>query len=84
MTPDRWEQIDALLDLALEQEPSRRTAFLLEACAGDELLQQLNGICNTQPDFASCRAQCTELPIAPDDSVIAIGRQKACDSLHTI
>jgi hypothetical protein len=40
MTPDRWQQIDALLDLALEQEPSQRAAFLVEACAGDEVLRQ--------------------------------------------
>ncbi len=40
MTPDRWKQIDALLDLALEQEPSRRAAFLVQACAGDESLRR--------------------------------------------
>src|SRR5215831_7567386 len=36
MTPDRWQQIDRLLDLALEQEPSQRASFLVEACSGDE------------------------------------------------
>jgi eukaryotic-like serine/threonine-protein kinase len=40
MTPERWQQIDTLLDLALEQEPSRRATFLVEACAGDEALRQ--------------------------------------------
>jgi eukaryotic-like serine/threonine-protein kinase len=39
MTPDRWRQIDMLLDLALEQEPSRRASFLVEACNGDEGLR---------------------------------------------
>jgi serine/threonine protein kinase/Tol biopolymer transport system component len=40
MTPDRWKQIDALLDSALEQEPSRRASFLVQACDGDEALRQ--------------------------------------------
>ncbi|MEW5976673.1 MAG: protein kinase [Acidobacteriota bacterium] len=40
MTPERWRQIDSLVDLALEQEPSQRSAFLATACAGDEALRQ--------------------------------------------
>jgi eukaryotic-like serine/threonine-protein kinase len=40
MTPDRWQQIDTLLDLALEQEPSRRASFLAEACNSDEALRR--------------------------------------------
>jgi len=39
MTPERFRQIDKLLDLALEREPSERGRFLDEACDGDEALR---------------------------------------------
>jgi serine/threonine protein kinase len=39
MTPERWQQIDKLLEQALEQEPDRRSAFLDEACHGDAALR---------------------------------------------
>ena len=39
MTPERFQQIDKLLDLALEREPSERARFLDEACDGDEALR---------------------------------------------
>ena len=37
---DRWQQVDKLLEEALEQEPDRRTAFLDEACHGDVALRR--------------------------------------------
>ena len=40
MEPERWQQIDKLLEAALEQEESQRKAFLKEACGGDEALRQ--------------------------------------------
>jgi hypothetical protein len=40
MTPDRWQQINRLYQAALELETSQRTAFLKEACAGDEELRR--------------------------------------------
>jgi eukaryotic-like serine/threonine-protein kinase len=39
MTPDRWQQIKALLQSALEQEPRQRAAFLAKACSHDEPLR---------------------------------------------
>src|SRR5262245_27956053 len=39
MNPERWRQIDQLLDEALELEPEERAAFLDVACAGDESLR---------------------------------------------
>ncbi len=39
MNPERWQQIDQLLQSALEQEPGQRSAFLAHACAGDEPLR---------------------------------------------
>src|SRR5438309_1223618 len=40
MTPDRWRQIDRLLEAALERPSEQRAAFLAEACAGDQELRQ--------------------------------------------
>ena len=40
MKPERWQQIKALLQAALEREPNQRPAFLDEACQGDKLLRQ--------------------------------------------
>ena len=40
MTPERWQQIKALLESAIERDPSAREAFLDEACAGDPELRR--------------------------------------------
>src|SRR6267143_528673 len=39
MQPERWQQIDQLFHLVLEQGPGQRAVFLSQACAGDEALQ---------------------------------------------
>src|SRR6476646_7575205 len=39
MTPERWQQIKALLESALERDPRERAAFLHEACAADIALR---------------------------------------------
>ncbi|MGH9845807.1 MAG: protein kinase domain-containing protein [Blastocatellia bacterium] len=40
MKPERWRQIDELLQSALEREASERPVFLDEACAGDRELRR--------------------------------------------
>jgi Tol biopolymer transport system component/predicted Ser/Thr protein kinase len=40
MTPERWQQIDKLLEQALEQQRGNRNLFLDSACAGDEELRR--------------------------------------------
>ena len=40
MEPERWQEIDKILEAALEQEEPGRSAFLEEACAGDESLRK--------------------------------------------
>src|SRR6266404_7533657 len=40
MKPERWKQVDQLLDTALELPPEKRAAFLDQACAGDEELRK--------------------------------------------
>ena len=38
--PDRWHRVKELFQSALEREPSQRTAFLDQACGGDDELQK--------------------------------------------
>ena len=40
MKPERWQQIDLLLQEALAREPDERPAFLTLACGSDETLRQ--------------------------------------------
>jgi serine/threonine protein kinase len=40
MDKERWQQVDKLLQSALEREAKERSAFLREACAGDEGLRR--------------------------------------------
>jgi serine/threonine protein kinase/tetratricopeptide (TPR) repeat protein len=39
MTPERWRQVEAVLNAALEREPEERAALLDGACAGDPRLR---------------------------------------------
>ncbi|HET8781419.1 MAG TPA: protein kinase [Pyrinomonadaceae bacterium] len=39
MTPERWRQVEAVLQAALEREPEERAALLDNACAGDPELR---------------------------------------------
>lgn len=39
MKPDRWKQIDDLLEAALRRLPAERNSFLDEQCAGDQALR---------------------------------------------
>ncbi len=40
MTPERWQQVKAVFQAALEADPSARAAFLIEACANDDALRE--------------------------------------------
>ena len=40
MTPNRWRLISQVYNAAREREPSQRTAFLDQECAGDETLRR--------------------------------------------
>jgi serine/threonine-protein kinase len=39
INPERWHQIESVLQLALERAPDQRSAFLAEACGDDEALR---------------------------------------------
>jgi serine/threonine protein kinase len=40
MKPERWRQVDQLFQAALERAPAERTAFISEACGGDDSLRR--------------------------------------------
>ena len=40
MNPERWKQVDRLLQSVLARPPAERDAFLLQACAGDQELER--------------------------------------------
>src|SRR5215471_10590311 len=40
MDPERWKQLDSLLQSVLERAPEKRDALLREICAGDEVLER--------------------------------------------
>jgi eukaryotic-like serine/threonine-protein kinase len=40
MTPTRWQQVDRLLEGALELSPAERETFLARSCDGDDALRQ--------------------------------------------
>ena len=54
MNPQRWEQIEDLLQRALDLKPSERAAFLEHACAGDETLRSaVEAMLSREADAAS-------------------------------
>jgi hypothetical protein len=51
MNDARWAQADRLFDAALDRRPHERTAFLHEACAGDEeLLRAVESLLENERD----------------------------------
>ena len=40
MDPDRWQQVDSLLQLVLERPPGERQEYLRQTCNGDEALER--------------------------------------------
>ena len=40
VTPERWQHVARIYELAVEQDLATRDAFLSEACAGDEALRR--------------------------------------------
>jgi Tol biopolymer transport system component/predicted Ser/Thr protein kinase len=54
MDPDRWKQVDSLLQAALARPVAERDAFLRHACAGDaELEREVHSLVSSQQDAGS-------------------------------
>ena len=79
MTPERWQQIKALLESALERDPVERNAFLDEACAGDAGLRtELEGLLESHdragdfiesPAYNVMAGSLTESHLAPGQTI---------------
>ena len=39
MTPEQWQEVESILQAALDRPPHERSSFLDEACAGDEQMK---------------------------------------------
>jgi serine/threonine-protein kinase len=61
MTPERWRQIEHILQAALEREPAERAAFLERECAGDTGLRaEVESLLATQPAQSFLEANAIE------------------------
>ncbi len=47
LSPDRWEEIDALFETALEQPPEERSAYLPHVCDDEELRREVASLLET-------------------------------------
>jgi tetratricopeptide (TPR) repeat protein len=54
MNPDRWKQVDNVLQSARERSPEERDAFLRNVCAGDEALErEVRSLLAVEPNVAT-------------------------------
>lgn len=67
---DRWDEVDPLLERALELSPAARSAFLVEACAGD-------------PDLRVLLERLLELSAQAGGGPLAPGRHLLRDAIQT-
>src|SRR5437773_9698100 len=80
MTPERWQQIEHLLQAALECEPAERAALLERNCAGDPaLLQEVESLlASEQPAHSFLKGNALEdatVLLEEAQSDLLIGRQ---------
>ena len=72
LSRERWQQIEPLLDAALELEPGERTAFLDKACRGDPSLRadlrSLIAACELGTTILATPAAITYAPLLADDA----------------
>ena len=83
MNPERWRQIDQLLEAALERRPEDRDAFLAVACAGDDELRRevesllaADELVKKSEDFLNQTAiQVAAQTVAEDQAQSLVGRK---------
>jgi serine/threonine protein kinase len=68
MTPERWQQVEDVLQGALDRAPAERAAYLNEACLGDEELTRETG--SLLDAYDEARDFMEEPAIAQDAQVI--------------
>lgn len=58
MTPERWQEVKAVLDGALERAPSERAAFVVAACGEDEeLREEVDSLLDTEAEIGGFLAE---------------------------
>ena len=74
LSRERWQQLEPLLDAALELEPGLRTAFLDDACRGDPSLRAdlraLVAACELGTTILATPAAITYAPLLADDASV--------------
>lgn len=81
MNTERWQQLDQLLDAALERSPAERAIFLAEVCADDEALrQQLEELLRSEVAVAEfievpAVAMAAELMVGKQSPPLLVGQQ---------
>ena len=79
MRPERWKQIDQLLEATFERPPEGRSAFLDVACAGDEALRRevesLLSADSRASRFIESPAACLAADIVKNQSALLEGQQ---------
>ena len=73
MTPERWQEIEAVLQGALDRPPGERASFLDDACAGDEDLKEEASSLISAYDEAG---DFIEQPAMAQDARVLIGRNQ--------
>ena len=73
MTPERWQEIEAVLQGALDRPPAERDSFLDDACAGDEgLKEEANSLISAYDEAGDF----IEQPAIAQDARVLIGREQ--------
>jgi serine/threonine protein kinase len=73
MTPERWQQVEDLLQDALDRSPAERAPFLREACSGDEELAFETGSLIDAYDEAG---DFMEQPAIAQDARVLLGTER--------
>jgi serine/threonine protein kinase len=72
MTPERWQEIEAVLQGALDRPPAERDSFLEDACSGDEeLKEEANSLISAYDEAGDF----IEQPAIAQDALVLIGRE---------
>lgn len=76
MTPERWQEIEAVLQGALDRPPLERASFLDDACAGDEeLREEANSLITAYAEAGDF----IEQPAIAQDARVLVGGDTDCN-----
>jgi eukaryotic-like serine/threonine-protein kinase len=88
MSTERWRRIEELYHAALTSDASQRTAFLIEACAGDEALRRdVESLLAHEPaasGFLAAPALAVEARVMADEpGALSVGRRLGPYTIHS-